>query len=721
MKRLALTLGLAMLAPHSLAQSLNIDFDSAGGGAGSGAPPSSFGGAADQPGVWNAIRVMNQTHALVNRQGWPSGVTLDMQGPSTVTWVNDQRTSGDMEDLLEDGFEVPTEDDTIYFNFQNLTPGPYAVYTYCRHPDSSQRETLITVGLFNQREIGGSMYYANQFAEGITHDRRVVTVSPSGLLHVEIRTNPGPGYTNGFIAGFQLQQLPTRLYVRAGAPAGGDGRSWSTAFNDLRAALSQSEGWFDAVQEIWVAQGTYYTSTAVPSDRNTSFDLVPKVAVYGGFMGVETSREQRDPVAHPSILSGNIGGPLPYDNAACVVRFGIQGVSADEGDAVLDGFTVMGGYGGGGAEGHGAGFYNFKGSPIVRNCRFVSSAATNGGAVYVSEGSPTFVDCEFRNNTASEGGGAYSNVASNGTDTPAADATFVNCRFYDNRGTLLAGAVALGRHSTRFVNCVFTGNDAGAKGGAIYASNSGTSLWLYNCSIVGNTSQINGAGVASELGATLGMHNSIVWDNHGAANSEGTMSSQLALGGAAGVTVTYSTIQFHLPILLSGAGNNGLNPMFVNATGGDGYGQPNDNLRLAPGSPMIDSGDNGRLPHDMCDLDGDTFTWQELTPLDLDRLMRRRDDPGTFDTGSGGAPVVDRGSYEFQAPVASCVADVDDGGMTGNPDGGVTIDDLLYYLYVFETGLLAADVDDGSGTGTPDGGVTIDDLLYFLQRFEAGC
>jgi len=68
-----------------------------------------------------------------------------------------------------------------------------------------------------------------------------------------------------------------------------------------------------------------------------------------------------------------------------------------------------------------------------------------------------------------------------------------------------------------------------------------------------------------------------------------------------------------------------------------------------------------------------------------------------------------------------CIADVDDGTMTGTPDEGVTIDDLLYYLHAFELGLLSADVDDGTFTGTKDGGVTIDDLLYYLWRFEQGC
>jgi pimeloyl-ACP methyl ester carboxylesterase len=69
----------------------------------------------------------------------------------------------------------------------------------------------------------------------------------------------------------------------------------------------------------------------------------------------------------------------------------------------------------------------------------------------------------------------------------------------------------------------------------------------------------------------------------------------------------------------------------------------------------------------------------------------------------------------------NCLADVDDGSLTGHHDGGVTIDDLLYYITIYADGVARADIDDGSSTGTPDGGVTIEDLLYFLLRYEAGC
>ena len=51
--------------------------------------------------------------------------------------------------------------------------------------------------------------------------------------------------------------LATSIHVDASAPAGGDGTSWSLAFNDLESGLAAATNGDD----IWVAQGTYYPTT----------------------------------------------------------------------------------------------------------------------------------------------------------------------------------------------------------------------------------------------------------------------------------------------------------------------------------------------------------------------------------------------------------------------------------------------------------------------------
>ena len=94
--------------------------------------------------------------------------------------------------------------------------------------------------------------------------------------------------------------------------------------------------------------------------------------------------------------------------------------------------------------------------------------------------------------------------------------------------------------------------------------------------------------------------------------------------------------------------------------GGDGWGDvswtldvdegANDDfgdLRLLPGSPCIDAGDNSAVPSDSLDIDGDGNR-TECTPLDLSGGIRFFGDPNTEDRGKGTAPTVDLGAYEFR-------------------------------------------------------------------------
>src|SRR3954470_4658895 len=80
------------------------------------------------------------------------------------------------------------------------------------------------------------------------------------------------------------------VYVNAAAGAGGDGRSWAGAFSDLQDGLNLADA-DPSVREVWVAAGKYYPG-AVGAPPSSRF-VVSRVAVYGGFVGDETAREQR--------------------------------------------------------------------------------------------------------------------------------------------------------------------------------------------------------------------------------------------------------------------------------------------------------------------------------------------------------------------------------------------------------------------------------------------
>ena len=139
-----------------------------------------------------------------------------------------------------------------------------------------------------------------------------------------------------------VAQAGTVWYVNDTATGAGTGTSWADAFTDLQDALDQAV----SGDEIWVARGIYRPSQRVNADdpRSATFHLVNGVAVYGGFTGVETQRDQRDWLSVTSMLSGDLAGDdepgfVNYDeNSYHVVM--VQFVA----DTVaLDGLTISGG------------------------------------------------------------------------------------------------------------------------------------------------------------------------------------------------------------------------------------------------------------------------------------------------------------------------------------------------------------------------------------------
>ena len=228
------------------------------------------------------------------------------------------------------------------------------------------------------------------------------------------------------VAGAQV-----RLYVDASAPPGGDGQSWSTAFHSLHDALEVARD--NTPHELWVARGTY--------SHTTHFTLRFGDAIYGGFDGTETQRDQRDPAQNPTILDGLL------DHR--VVNGGW--------DTLVDGVTVRNGR----DEFKGAGMRFAGGGRVtIRNVLFENNVSgDDGGALSASNDELIVLDCTFRDNSATHhdgdnsGGGAV--------------------RFYDGVGT--------------FENCVFDGNSAQGEGGAV--SNYEGEGTYRRCSFVGNVSQ----------------------------------------------------------------------------------------------------------------------------------------------------------------------------------------------------------------------------------------
>ncbi|MBB5208008.1 choice-of-anchor Q domain-containing protein [Chiayiivirga flava] len=307
-----------------------------------------------------------------------------------------------------------------------------------------------------------------------------------------------------------------QVFVRADAPAGGDGSSWASAYQRLDTALSAHPG-----DEIWVARGRYVPPVNpdpdyTPSEqrRRTSFVIPPGTRIYGGFAGTENVLAQRNLRLNRSVLSGDMQAndsnrdadgvtPTPDDivgdNALHVVRFDAMlwngGDGADIGpDTVLDGFVLSGGYasedlyeaGGGGAvciAGFDPGNVE-RCSPTLRNLEFVGNLAGDGtgtgggGALAIYSGgapaAPLVQNAVFRNNRSTSSGGAVLVTSVWVVPTP----TFEDVEFIGNEA-VSGGAVALTDFfDVRIDRARFTGNrarrnapedgDFNAHGGALY-------------------------------------------------------------------------------------------------------------------------------------------------------------------------------------------------------------------------------------------------------------
>jgi hypothetical protein len=117
------------------------------------------------------------------------------------------------------------------------------------------------------------------------------------------------------------------------------------------------------VTQIWVAAGTYKPTDG--TDRAATFELVNGIRVYGRFAGTETDRSERDWVANPTILSGDIGVAADTtDNCYHVVTN-----TGNDSTTVFDGFTVTGGHATGSQE-SGGGMGNNHSDPLVVNTVF---------------------------------------------------------------------------------------------------------------------------------------------------------------------------------------------------------------------------------------------------------------------------------------------------------------------------------------------------------------
>jgi len=134
-------------------------------------------------------------------------------------------------------------------------------------------------------------------------------------------------------------QAQTIRRVKPATPAGNDGQSWATAYDDLWTCLEAiavavpqpPDGW-----QIWVAEGTYVPNPNGGTTVNATFTLRNNVRVFGGFGGDEANLVERDLSQHVTVLDGFIPDPVPAEcgapgSGSCVVAHGGHPENCDDG------------------------------------------------------------------------------------------------------------------------------------------------------------------------------------------------------------------------------------------------------------------------------------------------------------------------------------------------------------------------------------------------------
>ncbi|HEX71742.1 MAG TPA: immunoglobulin domain-containing protein, partial [Candidatus Hydrogenedentes bacterium] len=436
------------------------------------------------------------------------------------------------------------------------------------------------------------------------------------------------------------------VYVDKNATGPENGASWATAFRTIQAGINAAAA-LPGGDEVWVAQGVYdEVRTEAWGDSGVAGSLVLKdnVQLYGGFRGTETLRTRRSVYDHGAsrprtIIDGSVsraGSPAYH-----VVVIGTA--TAPNVNVRLDGFGITGGRAVGIATFYhtyrGAGIYNWISSPVIANCMIYDNVSEVSGGGMANESSnvggvdyaanATLINCVFFNNTANRNLDWESNPVRGG------GGLFINVNpiTWDDVGVLPAPAI---------INCTFSGNILTNPG-----VNDPPAEWGRNSSGIYNFCNLPN------------VTNSIVYANASGQIRDETIPS-VPSGGV--TTVTYSDIQGGWV----GVGNIDADPLFTNPVAG--------NFILAVGSPCINTGTNS-----------------VVNPRDLRGVTRPRE------------VIVEMGAFEHDnvPPQALC-----------NSPLSVT-------LVNGAASITAMDVDNGSTDIPPTPGIDID--IYSIDKSTFDC
>jgi hypothetical protein len=410
----------------------------------------------------------------------------------------------------------------------------------------------------------------------------------------------------------------------------GAGTSWATAKKDIQNAIDLANVNGD---EVWVKAGTYLPTInpitmpngiASSNNRDKTLYLASKdIKLYGGFSGIETASNQRNPTLNVTILSGDLDGSAGTDDAYHVLL-----TLRCTPTCVVDGFTITGGranasdhvyvvpYGNSIYRNRGGGMANYSSSPTINNCIFISNISSNsprnGGGLYIRDGADAIItNCAFTGNIGSGASieSSHSVVRNCVFSTNTNGGMYVNgnnetnnCVFSNNTGSYGGG---ISNNSTidtvSIAGCVFFNNIA-ISGGGVYSI--GGDFNIRNCTFYSNsvtgTAGSRGGAIYFHPRTTGGLSNCILWGNTTPDNTANPNREEVfRLLNSSSLTISHSIIRDYINSAdnnyTSGAGIRSVAPRFVNEADPDGadniWGTADDGLTLLSCSPAINTGD----------------------------------------------------------------------------------------------------------------------------------
>lgn len=371
---------------------------------------------------------------------------------------------------------------------------------------------------------------------------------------------------------------PRIIRVRAGVADGGDGSSWSAAYNRLERALYLAE----PNDEIWVSSGRFVPTTPEIANRAATFQLRSNINVYGGFNGTESTREERNPTLNRTILSGDVSGNDNYNDADFSdVEENCYHVVVGANQTLLDGVTIIGGNADGPAPyDRGGGVYNNGVSPTLNNVILNDHRALNmGAAMYnVNGAAPVLTSFQVENNaTPNVGGAIYSHLGATLTMTngmfrlnsaqyggaifqDSGTATLTNVQFVANTASVLGGGIFNRRQAPMTLTNVTFDNNRGIMGAGIYSFDN--SPMTINGATFTNNRAENGAGMYCYEQSSPHIRNAVFRSNHAKFNGGG-----LYVYKHSGATPPLENVVFALNTAREGAGlalRSGASPVITN-------------------------------------------------------------------------------------------------------------------------------------------------------------